>query len=240
MRMLGRAKIAGYFITALAFLSAGLALAQQGKIGVAATVQNQVFGNSQPLSTGSSIFVNERIRTGEASTTQLQFVDQTNLSVGPKSEVVLDRFVYDPNRGKGSVVVQTGRGAFRWVSGSQDPTSYQIKTPVATIGVRGTAFHFVNGASLNGPGFTAVVLLTGQLSITILATGQTILLNPGWTILIYSNGRFDLFQSGDTMQTAVQQIDPILINEFQELLTSLTFLNTHGNAFTPCRNNSCD
>src|ERR1700681_2759864 len=122
MRMSSWAKIAGYFILAFAFSSAGPALAE-GKIGVAATVQNQVFGNSQPLSTGSSIFVNERIRTGEASTTQLQFVDQTNLSVGPKSEVVLDRFVYDPNRGKGSVVVQTGRGAFRWVSGSQDPTS---------------------------------------------------------------------------------------------------------------------
>src|ERR1051326_8803967 len=98
MRMSGRAKIAGFLVLGLAFLSAGLATAQQGKIGVAAAVQNQVFGNSQPLSTGSSVFANERIRTGDASTAQLQFVDETNLAVGPKSEVVLDRFVYDPNR----------------------------------------------------------------------------------------------------------------------------------------------
>jgi ferric-dicitrate binding protein FerR (iron transport regulator) len=235
MRMSGRAKIAGFFISsALAFLSVGLALAE-GKIGVAAAVQNQVFGNSQPLSTGSGIFANERIRTGEASTAQLQFIDQTNLSVGPKSELVLDRFVYDPNRGKGSVVVQTGRGVFRWVSGSQDPTSYQIKTPVATIGVRGTVFTLANGLHVSVLG-----MLNGQANVTNLATGQVIILNAGWTIVIYSDGHFEQFQSADTMQTALQHIDPILTNEFQELLTSLTFLNTHGNAFTPCRNNSCD
>ncbi len=228
MRISGWAKIAGFFVLAVAFSAAGLAIAQQGKIGVAAAVQNQVFGNSQPLSNGSSVFANERIRTGDASTAQLQFVDETNLSVGPKSEVVLDRFVYDPNRGNGKVVLQTGRGVFRFVSGSQDPKSYQINTPVATIGVRGTVFQLVNGS-----GFTAVVQVEGNTIISILATGQNIVLNPGWTILIYSNGQFEQFQSGDTMQTSVQYIDPVLINEFQQLLNNLTFLNAVGNKFTP-------
>jgi ferric-dicitrate binding protein FerR (iron transport regulator) len=227
MRMLGWAKIAALFILALA-LSAGPAITQQGKIGVAAAVKNQVFGNAQPLSNGSGVFANERIHTGDASTAQLQFLDETNLSVGPKSEVVLDRFVYDPNRRKGSVVVQTGRGVFRFVSGSQDPTSYQIKTPVANIGVRGTVFQLVNGS-----GFSAIVQVEGNTIIKILATGQNIVLNPGWTILIYSNGKFEQFQSGVTMQTSVQYIDPVLINEFQELLTRLTFLNAGGNKFTP-------
>ena len=228
MRVLGSAQIAGFFILAVAISSAGPAPAQ-GKIGVAAVVKNEVFGNAQPLSNGSSVFVNQRIRTGEASTAQLQFLDETNLAVGPKSEVVLDRLVYDPNRRKGSVVVQTGRGVFRFVSGSQDPTSYQIRTPVANIGVRGTVFQLVNGS-----GFSAVVQVEGNTIISILATGQTIVLNPGWTILIYTNGKFEQFQSGGTLQTtSVQYIDPILINEFQELITRLTFLNARGNAFTP-------
>jgi ferric-dicitrate binding protein FerR (iron transport regulator) len=229
MRISGWAQVAGFFVVAGAFSAAGLALAQQGRIGVAATVQNQVFGNSQPLSTGSSVFANERIRTGEASTAQLQFVDQTNLALGPKSELVLDRFVYDPGRGKGSVVVETGRGAFRWVSGSQDPTSYQIKTPVATIGVRGTVFNLANGLNLS-----IISLVSGQLQITNLVTGQTFILNPGWTVVIYANGQMDQFQSIDTMQTALQQINPTLTNEFQELLTSLTMLNTLSNR-SPCR-----
>src|SRR5262249_53552129 len=163
----------------------------------------------QPLATGASVFANERIRTGEASSAQLQFVDQTNLAVGPKSEVVLDRFVYNADRGKGNVVVQTGRGVFRFVSGSQDHTSYQIRTPVATIGVRGTVFHLVNGS-----GFSAVAQIQGQTVILILANGQRVTLNPGQTIIIYSSGRFEIFQSGQTMQTGIQYIDPTLINEF--------------------------
>src|SRR5919197_4472141 len=104
MRMRGWAKLAGLGLGAFLAVQAGPALAQ-AKIGVAAAVQNQVFGNSQPLATGAGVFANEHIRTGEASSAQLQFVDETNLAVGPKSEVVLDRFVYNPNRGKGSVVV---------------------------------------------------------------------------------------------------------------------------------------
>jgi ferric-dicitrate binding protein FerR (iron transport regulator) len=232
MRIGGWAKSACLGLGAILVLQASPAFAE-GKIGVAAAVQNQVFGNAQPLSTGSSVFANERIRTGEASTAQLQFIDETNLAVGPKSEVVLDRFVYDPNRRKGSVVVQTGRGVFRFVSGSQDPTSYQIKTPVATIGVRGTVFQLINGS-----GFSAIVQVEGNTIITVLATGQNVVLNPGWTILIYNNGRFEQFQSGDTIQTSVQYIDPVLINEFQELLTRLTFLNALGNKFTPPARNT--
>ena len=87
---------------------------------------------------------------------------------------------------------------------------------------------------VNGSGFSAVVQVEGNTIIRILATGQNVVLNPGWTILIYTNGRFEQFQSGGTLQTtSVQYIDPVLINEFQELLTRLSFLNALGNQFTP-------
>ena len=87
---------------------------------------------------------------------------------------------------------------------------------------------------LEQAGQAAIVQVEGNTIISILATGQTIVLNPGWTILIYTNGKFEQFQSGGTLQTtSVQYIDPILINEFQELITRLTFLNARGNAFTP-------
>jgi ferric-dicitrate binding protein FerR (iron transport regulator) len=231
MRVLGSAQIAG-FILVFAFASASPVLAE-GKIGVAAAVQNQVFGNSQPLSNGSGIFANEHIRTGDSGTAQLQFVDQTNLAVGPKSEVVLDRFVYNPN-GKGNVVLQTGRGVFRFVSGSQNPSSYQVKTPEATIGVRGTMFTVLNGAGIN-----AIIDFYGTLFVHILATGQDVVVNAGWTLLIYPNGQYELFQSVDTMQAWLQYIDPVLINEFQQLFTGLTLLNALGNTFTPAPPHNC-
>src|SRR5262249_48837779 len=70
----------------------------------------------------------------------LVFIDRTNLTVGPTSEVVLDKFVYDPVGNKGKVVLQTTRGAFRFVTGTQDHSAYQINTPYGSLGVRGTAF----------------------------------------------------------------------------------------------------
>ncbi len=129
-------------------LALGLSAAHaQSKIGIASTARNQVeritAGGSRALSSGGDVFLNERVRTGEESQAQLVFLDETNLGVGPKSEVKLDRFVYNPDRGTGRVVVNAGRGVFRFVTGSQDPKNYTVKTPIATIGVRGTDFHLL-------------------------------------------------------------------------------------------------
>jgi hypothetical protein len=67
----------------------------------------------------------------------LQFRDQTNLDVGPSSSVRLDRFIYDPNRGTGEVILNATRGSFRFSTGAQGSKSYQVKTPYGTLGVRG-------------------------------------------------------------------------------------------------------
>ena len=66
----------------------------------------------------------------------LQFHDRSNLTVGPKSSVRLDKFVYDPNKSGGAVAIQATRGTFRFVTGSQGG-SYQIKSPYGTLGIRG-------------------------------------------------------------------------------------------------------
>ena len=88
----------------------------QSNIGNAASVRNQVEGitrraNSSLLS-GSAVHSNELIRSGDEAVANLVFLDQTKLSVGPKSEVRLDKFVYDPDKQTGAVVVQASRGAY--------------------------------------------------------------------------------------------------------------------------------
>ena len=116
------------------------ALAQ--KIGVASSVKNDLQrvapAPAQAVGAGSSLIANEHLRTGEASSAQLLFLDETSVSMGAQSDLVLDRFVYNPNRAAGNVVLSTARGALRFVTGSQNPTNYTINTPVASIGVRGT------------------------------------------------------------------------------------------------------
>ena len=109
----------------------------QEAIGSATSVKPQAEANARMLSGGSAVYSKELIRTGEAGVADLRFHDNSNLSVGPKSSVRLDKFVYDPNKSAGGVAVEATRGSFRFVTGSQSKGSYQVKTPYGTLGVRG-------------------------------------------------------------------------------------------------------
>ena len=172
---------------AFALVTSTAALAD--KIGVASVVTNSVQGSSppRPLTVGTDVFSAERIRTGDASATQLLFLDSTSVNVGARSEIVLDRFVYDPNRRTGNVVLTASKGAFRFITGSQNPTNYSIKTPVATIGVRGTIVDVRTGV-IGGVNTTVVTLVEGRVIIRLL-NGETLTLDQvGMSYVIKSDG----------------------------------------------------
>ena len=126
-------------------LSAGVALQAtttnaQDAIGRATSVKPQAqgsHGGNRTLAGGAEVYSKETIQTGDTGQADMRFIDNSNMSVGPKSSVRLDKFVYDPNKSAGSVAVQATRGSFRFVTGSQGGGSYQIKTPYGTLGVRG-------------------------------------------------------------------------------------------------------
>ena len=110
----------------------------QTRIGSAQSVQPEASGSiAGTLSAGSGVHANETVRTGNSGRAGLQFNDQSNLSVGPSSQVRLDRFVYDPNKGTGSTVIVATRGTFRFSTGSQNKGEVKIKTPYGTLGTRG-------------------------------------------------------------------------------------------------------
>jgi hypothetical protein len=191
--MLSAALFAGAILAAP--LMAGPASAQS-KVGVASAVKNDVQGiaggSGRALSPGSSVFEQETVRTGAESIAQLLFLDQTSLSVGPRSEVVLDHFVYDPARGTGDVILSATRGAFRFVSGSQNPLSYKINTPVATIGVRGTIVDCVIGSLTCVVQEGAAVLSVGGKEYRVEAGQALTIGNDGKVIGPYQHdGVFD-------------------------------------------------
>jgi hypothetical protein len=108
------------------------------RIGVAASTKPNadgvISGNSQSLSPGSEVYANETVRTGNLGRADLVFVDKTNLTVGPTSEVLLDKFVYDPTGSKSNVVFQATRGTFLFVTGTQDHRAYAVNTPYGSLG----------------------------------------------------------------------------------------------------------
>ncbi len=109
----------------------------QSQIGSATSVQPEASGSvGGTLAAGKGVHANETIKTGSSGQAGLRFNDQSNLSVGHSSQVRLDKFVYDPNKGAGSTVIEATRGTFRFTTGAQGG-QVKIKTPYGTLGTRG-------------------------------------------------------------------------------------------------------
>jgi trimeric autotransporter adhesin len=109
----------------------------QTRIGTASSVKPEASGSiGGALSAGSGVHANETVKTGSAGQAGLQFNDQSSLNVGPSSSVRLDKFVYDPNKGSGTTVIEATRGALRFSTG-QNKGEVKIKTPYGTLGMRG-------------------------------------------------------------------------------------------------------
>ena len=94
-------------------------------------------GGGRMLTLGQDVVFHETIKTANEGSAQLAFVDRSTLNVGRNSNVVIDEFVYNP-AGDSSMALSLTKGMLRFVGGQISHTAgATIKTPVATIGVRG-------------------------------------------------------------------------------------------------------
>lgn len=94
---------------------------------------------------GVGLEMQDAIRTGDGRM-QLQFEDDTRVDVTEHSRMVIDEFIYDPNSGTGSLGMRATLGAVRYASGQiakNSRANVNIRTPSATIGVRGTDFIMI-------------------------------------------------------------------------------------------------
>ena len=93
---------------------------------------------SRSLTLGADVVFNETIKTSGEGSAQLSFLDRSTLNVGRNSSLVIDKFVYDPDSGTGSMGVNLTKGVLRFVGGQISHTSgVSITTPVAVVAVRG-------------------------------------------------------------------------------------------------------
>jgi hypothetical protein len=114
------------------------ALLNDVRIGVAGTTQPRPALLQQRLSLG------DLVQTGAASHMQALLLDRSAFTVGPNSRLTIDRFVYDP--AGASFTATIAKGAMRFMSrGRSEGGARSIRTPVATIGIRGTVVDTVVG-----------------------------------------------------------------------------------------------
>jgi hypothetical protein len=117
--------------------------------------------DSEKLTTGSKIYFGDTIIVKEQSNAQILLLDETAITVGEKSELTIDDFVYDPKSKVGKIVSNIKVGTVRIITGEiskQNPDNLEVNVPSGTIGARGTEFAVVTESDqkstvvLLGPG----------------------------------------------------------------------------------------
>jgi len=111
------------------------------KVSGMATVVRQ--GRTISAQIGLELYQNDTLRTGPGGSIGVVFNDDTLLSLGPESMLVIDEFVFAPRQGKFSIAIRMLKGTVAYVSGlisKLAPESAHIETPTASIGIRGTKF----------------------------------------------------------------------------------------------------
>ena len=113
-------------------------------IGVIAVGIGEILNQkNEKLSTGSKIYFGDTIIVKEQSNAQILLLDETALTVGEKSELTIDDFVYDPQSKVGKIVSNIKVGTVRIVTGeisNQNPENLKVNIPTGSVGASGTEF----------------------------------------------------------------------------------------------------
>ncbi len=103
------------------------------------------------------VFSYDTVKTGKGQVA-IEFLDETRVDITQHSKLIIDEFVYDPNSKTGKLSLKATLGTVRYASGQIAKNSAQnisIKTPTATVAVRGTDFAM----TIDEIGSSTIILL---------------------------------------------------------------------------------
>jgi hypothetical protein len=116
-------------------------------IGVVRTVSGDATvirgENTLPAAPGLKLLVGDTLGTGWDGTLGIILRDDSSLSIGPESRLILRSFRFSSSEGKFDLVARLTRGTMAYLSGligKLAPEKVRFETPTATIGIRGTRF----------------------------------------------------------------------------------------------------
>ncbi len=92
---------------------------------------------------GFLLLSGDRLVTGKDGQMSLTFADDTRFSVGPNSNILVDKFEYNARLQTGEFITRVDRGSLAVVSGQiahSKPDAMKVRTPTSLLGVRGTKF----------------------------------------------------------------------------------------------------
>ena len=175
--------------------------------------ESNVVGNTK----GISLETMDTART-EKGKMRLDFIDDTRVDVIENSILVIDDFVYDPSSGTGKLDMRAALGTVRYASGQIAKNSRQnvrVRTPSATISVRGTDFIMV----VDEIGGSMVTLLPSCDSAGYCVTGEIkVETDEGFVIMNTA------FQATQVSHSGALPSKPVIISVDEDQINNLLIL----------------
>lgn len=171
----------------------------------------------------SVIYLHDTLETNGTSQAQIVFTDNTLMTFRPGTKFYVDQYKFNPEVKKGSVgkyVMRLIEGGFRTITGliaKSNPVDYQINTPVATIGVRGTDY--------------AVFIQNGEMYVGYY-TGSPCVSGKGGTLCLTETTRYAFVPSANAAPVPLAQ-QPAVFKEKQEIVPAKIAPFTAGGGTTP-------
>ncbi|WP_442880153.1 FecR family protein [Aurantimonas sp. A2-1-M11] len=164
------------------------------------------------------------VQTGPDGESQLLFDDSTRIVVGPSSRLMIESVLFNSRGAASQFAINALGGTFRFISGNSPKAVYAIRTPTATMSVRGTIFDF---AVQNQRG-TDIVLLDGGVRLCGRATGQCVELRGGCrAVNVSPSGGIGEYQSRESKR--------LLLAEFPYVVSQNRLQSGFRASVTSCR-----
>jgi hypothetical protein len=96
-----------------------------------------------PAKAGDLLEQADTLRTGTDGRVGITFIDNSRFSLGPNSQIALEKFTFNPTTQEGEFLTKVDRGTLAVISGHiahTTPDAMQVQTRTTILGVRGTHF----------------------------------------------------------------------------------------------------
>jgi hypothetical protein len=166
--------------------------ATAAEIGAVAAVNPLTLGEppaatARQLRIADRVVRNERIVSEADGGAQILLADQTTLTIGPNTEIVLDEYVYDPDRSVGEMSMTFIKGAMRFIGGRiTKDTEATIQIGGALVGLRGAIANVTGDEASAG-----VTFLAGQYARVAVGGEELSVSRPGGSVTIDLTGAMD-------------------------------------------------
>jgi hypothetical protein len=155
--------VASLFLLMFLLPTAGFGQSSGVVIDVSLPAQIVSSSGTRNVERGTQVVSGDQIRTGGSGLVQIQFPDDTKIVVGANSTLKIDETLFRRNGTARRFTTTALGGSFRFISGKSPKSVYKLATPLATMGIRGTAFDYtvIAGSSTDLLIFNGIVSFCG-------------------------------------------------------------------------------